>query len=149
MTIQERIDADFIREYKAHNAAAASSLRMLKAALKNASIDKVGHQLDEAESLEVISRETKKMRDALETYRQAGREDLAGPAEAEIVLFQSYLPQPLDEAALREIVRAKIAELGATGPKDLGRVMAEVMKEAKGRAEGGTVSALVRSALVG
>ena len=148
MTVQERIESDYLREVKAQNREAVSSLRMLKAALKNASIEKIGTLTDD-EAMEVIAREAKKMRDALLTYRQAGREDMAAAAEAEIALFSSYLPQPLDDAALREMVRNKAAELGASSPKDMGRVMAAVMQEAKGRADGSAVSAMVKEILAG
>jgi uncharacterized protein YqeY len=91
----------------------------------------------------------KKMRDALESYRAAGRDDLSAKAEAEIALLLTYLPEPLDDAALEKLVRDKVAETGAAGPKDMGRVMAEVMKEAKGRADGSKVSSMVKEILIG
>jgi len=147
MTTLEQIDNDYIREAKARNKPVVSALRMLKAALKNAQIEKQG-ELNEDEVIEVIGREFKKMKDALETYRDAGRQEMVEQAEAEIIVFQNYLPQPLDEATVKEIVKSKIAELGASTPKDMGRVMAEVMKETKGRTDGSVVSALVKSALV-
>ena len=148
MTTRERIEADYTREAKARNEAAVSTLRMLKAALKYAEIEK-RQPLDEDGVLEIISREVKKMRDALESYRSAGRQDLSAKAEAEIALLLGYLPEPLSDAVLEEIVRKKVAETGASSPKDMGRVMAEVMKEAKGRADGSKVSSLVKAALIG
>ncbi|MBN1585289.1 GatB/YqeY domain-containing protein [Candidatus Uhrbacteria bacterium] len=147
MTVQERIESDFIREMKAGNRPVVSALRMLKAALKNAQIEKMA-PLDDSGAIETISREAKKMRDALETYRSAGRQDMVDRAEAEISVFQAYLPQPLGREALEGIVRSKISELGAVGPKDMGRVMAAVMKEAQGQADGSVVSEMVRSALL-
>lgn len=148
MTVLETINADYIREVKAKNEAAVSTLRIIRAAIKNAEIDK-GGQLDDEEVMEVVGREAKKMRDAVETYREAGRDEMVAKAEAEIELMQGYLPKPLGESELKEIVTRKISEIGASTPKDMGRVMAEVMKEAKGKADGSVVSALVKDALVG
>ena len=143
MNTQEKINTDYIREVKAKNAAVVSILRMVRAAIQNAEIDK-REPLDEEEVIDVIGKEAKKMRDAVETYRTANRQEMVNQAEAEIELLQSYLPRPLDEATLKELVKTKVAELGASTPKDMGRVMAEVMKEAKGKADGSKVSALVK-----
>ena len=148
MTTQERINTEYIREVKAKNRAAVSTLRMLRTAIKYAEIDK-RELLEEDEVIEVIGREAKKMRDAVESYRSADRQDMVDSAEVEIEILQSYLPQPLDEATLKELVKTKVAEIGASTPKDMGRVMAEVMKEAKGKADGSKVSALVKEALIG
>ena len=148
MNTQERINIDYIREVKAKNTAIVSTLRMVRAAIQNAEIDK-REPLDEEEVIDVIGKEAKKMRDAVETYRTANRQEMVDQAEAEIELLQSYLPRPLDEATLKELVKTKVAELGASTPKDMGRVMAEVMKEAKGKADGSKVSALVKEALIG
>ncbi len=147
MTTQERINTEYIREVKAKNEASVSTLRMMRAAIQNAEIEK-REPLDEEEVIDVIGKETKKMRDAMETYREANRQEMVDRAEAEIELLQSYLPQQLDEATLKDLVKTKVAELGASTPKDIGRVMAEVMKEAKGKADGSRVSALVKEALI-
>ena len=95
MNTQERINTDYIREVKAKNAAAVSTLRMVRAAIQNAEIDK-REPLDEEEVIDVIGKEAKKMRDAVETYRTANRQEMVDQAEAEIELLQNYLPQPLD-----------------------------------------------------
>jgi len=148
MTTRERIDSDYAREAKARNAAAVSTLRLLRAALKNAEIEK-RRPLEEAEVVDIIGKEVKKLVDALESYRAGNRSDLAAQAESEAAFLRTYLPEQLTEEALKKLVAAKIAALGATTVKDLGRVMAEVSKETKGRADGGRVSALVKAALAG
>lgn len=148
MTVRERIDSDYLREVKAQNASAVSTLRMLRAALKNAEIDKRG-PLTEEEDVELIGREVKKLRDAIESYRVGGRNDLAESAEAEIVRLSAYLPTQLTEDELRAIISEKLAALGEVTVKDFGRVMGEVTRATKGRADGGQVSALVKSMLKG
>jgi len=148
MTTRERIDNDYAREAKARNAAAVSTLRLLRAALKNAEIEKM-KPLEEADVIEIIGREVKKLVDALDSYRAGNRPDLAAQAESEAALMRAYLPAQLGEADLKKIIADKIAALGAATVKDFGKVMSEVSKETKGRAEGGKVSALVKAALTG
>ena len=148
MTTRERIDSDYAREAKARNAAAVSTLRLLRAALKNAEIEKM-KPLEEAEVVDIIGKEVKKLVDALDSYRAGNRQDLAAQAESEAAFMRGYLPEQLSEEALKKLVAAKIAALGAATVKDFGRVMSEVSKETKGRADGGRVSALVKAALAG
>lgn len=148
MTTRERIDTDFTKELKARNASAVSTLRMLRAALKNAEIEKM-RPLEEADVIDVIGREVKKLRDGLESFVAGGREDLASQARDELALLASYLPAQLDDDGLRELIRRKMEASGPLTAKDFGRLMNEVMKEAKGKADGGKVSALVKEALAG
>lgn len=105
--------------------------------------------LEEAEVVDVIGREVKKLRDGLESYVAGGREDLAAQAKTELALIQEYLPAQLDDEGLREIIRMKMESSGPFTQKDFGRLMKEVMEEAKGRADGGKVSAMVKEALAG
>lgn len=146
MTIRERIENDFTKEFKARNASAVSTLRMLRAALKNAEIEKM-KPLDEQDVLDVIGREVKKLRDGLDSFVAGGREDLATAARTELALMQAYLPEQLDDAGLKAIVDQKLASMGPLTDKDFGRLMSEVMKEAKGRVEGNKVSKFVKDAL--
>src|SRR5512142_223888 len=146
MTTRERIEQDLTRELKARNASAVSTLRMLRAALKNAEIDKM-KPLEEADVLDVLGREVKKLRDGLESYVAGGREDLAAPARQEIALLETYLPAQLDDEGLKAIVQQKLQAMGPLTDKDFGRLMNEVMKEAKGKAEGARVSKAVKDAL--
>ncbi len=143
MNTRERIENDFTTAMKARAGATVSTLRMLRAALKNAEIDKM-KPLEEADVVDVIGKEVKKLRDAFDSYVAGKRDDLAENARTEIATLEAYLPAQLDDDALRAIVRAK-AEGGTA--KDFGRIMNEVMKEAKGRADGSKVSRFVKEAL--
>ncbi|MFA6603614.1 MAG: GatB/YqeY domain-containing protein [Patescibacteria group bacterium] len=143
MTTRERIDADCSEAAKARQADKLSTLRLLRAALKYVEIEKM-KPLAEEDVIEVVGRELKKLRDALESYVAGKRADLAAKAEAEMAILQAYLPEQLGDEALKELVRQKIAVIGTVTAKDFGRVMSEVMKEAKGKADGTKVSAAVK-----
>lgn len=119
---------------------------MLRNALKNAEIER-RRPLEEPEVLEVLGRELKLRQEALEQYRRAGREAQAAELEEEIRVVRSYLPEPLGEEELRALARQAIAEVGARGPQELGRVMGALMPRVRGRAEGAVVSRIVREEL--
>jgi len=123
-------------------------LRLIRAALKYVEIEKM-KPLTEEETIEVISKEVKKIKDAADSYAAGAREDLVKKAEEEMAFMKRYLPEQLDDEALKKIISEKITALGAATVKDLGRVMGEVSKETKGRADGSRVSALVKAALSG
>jgi uncharacterized protein YqeY len=146
MTTRERIERDFTREFKARNASAVSTLRMLRAAIKNLEIDKM-KTLEEQEVVDVVGREVKKLRDGLESFKAGGREDLAAGVAAEIALIEIYLPAQLDDAALNDAVQKTAAAMGPLTEKDFGRLMKEVMKATAGKADGQKVSAAVKAAL--
>jgi uncharacterized protein YqeY len=146
MNTRERIDNDFAKEFKARNASATSTLRMLRATLKNAEIEKM-KPLEEEEVVELVGREVKKLKDAMESFKAGGRQDLIAQTDAELSVLGAYLPAQLDDDALRAIVKEKVAAAGAVTAKDFGKIMAEVMKDAKGRAEGSKVGQLVKEAL--
>ena len=95
----------------------------------------------------MLQRERKKRREAAEAYRDAGRGEQADAEERELEVLAEFMPEPLSEAELEEIVDDVIAEVGATSMRDLGRVMADVMPQVSGRVEGSTVSQLVREKL--
>lgn len=121
-------------------------MRLLLAALDNARIA-ARHELSDDEAVAALQREAKQRRDSIEEYRKGGREDLARAEQEELDVITSYLPAALSEDELRSEVRAVIAEVGATGSSDLGRVMGPLMKRVAGRADGGQVNALVRELL--
>lgn len=148
MTTRERIEQDFTKEFKARNASAVSTLRMLRAALKNAEIEKM-KPLEEEDVVELIGREVKRLKDGLESFEAGAREDLAAQARQEIELLKAYLPEQLDDDTLKKLVQAKMEAMGPLTDKDFGKLMSAVMAEAKGRAEGGKVSKAVKDALAG
>jgi uncharacterized protein YqeY len=146
--IQSRIQADMVLAMKARDADALSTLRMLKSALLEAKTKKPkADVLSADEQVEVLQRYVKKRRETIDEMKKLGRDDLASKEQAEIEVTMRYLPQPLGEDELRAIVREAVTATGAVGPKDMGKVMGAVLAKVKGRAEGGTVSRLVKELL--
>jgi uncharacterized protein YqeY len=103
--------------------------------------------LSDEEELQVLQRERKRRVEAAEAFRAAGREEQAEKEEDELDVLEEYMPEPLSEEELEEIVDDVIAEVGATNVRDLGRVMADVMPQVAGRADGSAVTQLVREKL--
>ena len=146
MPLKERIESETAAALKARNEATVSTLRMLRAAIKYAEIEK-REPLDDAGVIEVIGREVKKLRDALESFVAGARQDLADKTRVEIAALEQYLPARFSDDELREIIRSAIATTGAATAQDFGKVMGIVSKETKGRADGGKVSAMVKEML--
>ena len=146
MALKERLDADLKAAMKDKDQLKLSTVRMLKSAIKYREIE-VMKPLDDAGVQTVIATEVKRRRDAVEQYRQGGREDLAGKEEGEIAILQAYLPAQLSAEELGRLVDAAIARTGAQGPKDMGKVMKELLPEVQGKAEGKVVSELVKQKL--
>ncbi|MEK7167966.1 MAG: GatB/YqeY domain-containing protein [Patescibacteria group bacterium] len=150
MTLQEKIEGDFLEAYKSKNEAGTSVLRMLKAALVNKKIEKKMAKEDflpDEETLSVIKAEVKKRQDSIESYRQGNRSDLADKEEGEIKILTGYLPEQLSNDQVLALVMEAVSEAGAKGPSDFGKVMAAVMKKTKGQADGQSVSSLVKEIL--
>jgi uncharacterized protein YqeY len=120
---------------------------MAKAALMNQEVQK-GRALEDAESLQVVTSLIKQRRDSIEQFRKGGREDLAEKESAEISVLETYLPPAMDTAGLEALVNEVVTELGASGPKDLGRVMKAVMPRLAGQAvDGKAVTDMVKRRL--
>ncbi len=103
--------------------------------------------LDEQGTLDIIAREAKKLREGAEAFTAGGREDLAEPVRAEILVLAEYLPKQMDDAALEALVQERAAALAPLTEKDFGKLMKDVMAAAKGAADGQKVSAAVKAAL--
>lgn len=147
-SISERIQAAMVKAMKEKDADTLSTVRMLKAALMEAKTAKPKDAtLSGEEEIEILQRYVKKRRETIEMNSKVGRPDLNPAEEREIVVTQRFLPELLSEAKLAEIVKAAVASTGAAGPKDMGKVIGAVMAQVKGRAEGSTVSRLVKAAL--
>jgi hypothetical protein len=148
--ILDRIQSDLAAAMKAQDAATLSTLRMLKAALLEARTRKPRDAgLTPDEEIEVLQRYVKKRRETIEELERLGRTETVAAERREIEVTQRYLPRAIGEDELRSIVREAVTATGATGPKEMGRVIGAVMAKVKGRAEGGTVSRLVKEALGG
>ena len=122
------------------------ALRLILSSLRSAEKD-LQRPLSDGEELQVLQRERKKRIEAAEAFREGGREDRAEKEEAELAVLEEFMPAPLSEDELEQIVDDAIAENGATSIRDLGRVMADVMPQIAGRADGSQVSQIVREKL--
>ncbi len=147
MGMAEQIDKDLLAAMKAQEPLRLSVLRMMKAALKNKQIE-LGKPLDNAEALAVLRTLVKQHRESVEQFRKGGREDLAKKEEAEIKIVESYLPAAVTEEEMEAAVAAALAETGASGAKDMGKVMKAVMARFAGRnVDGKRVNEKVRAKL--
>jgi uncharacterized protein YqeY len=136
-----------IREaMKAHDAERRDALRLIVNALKS-SEKELQRPLSDDEELQVLQRERKRRIEAAEAFRSGGHEDRAEAEERELAILEEFMPEPLSEDEIEEIVDDAIAEVGATSMADLGRVMADVMPQIAGRADGSQVSQIVREKL--
>jgi uncharacterized protein YqeY len=147
MSIVEQLEKDLPAAMKAQEASKVSVLRMMKAALKHKQIE-LGKPLDDAQAVAVLRTLVKQHHESVEQFRKGGRNDLADKEEAEIKIVESYLPAAATEEELDAAVAAAIAETGATGPKDLGKVMKAAMARLAGRnVDGKHVNEKVRAKL--
>ncbi|WEG14229.1 GatB/YqeY domain-containing protein [Pullulanibacillus sp. KACC 23026] len=146
MSFLDQLTQDMKEAMKAKDKERLSVIRMLKASLQNESI-KLGKDLSEDEALTVLSRELKQRNDSLQEFEQAGREDLAEKTRSEILVVKTYLPEPLTDDQLENVVKETIQEVGASSKADMGKVMQALMPKVKGRADGGKVSRLVQEHL--
>ncbi len=144
----DRIQAEVIAAMKQRQKRRLGILRMIQAAMKQVEIDE-RRDLTEDDVLKIVGSYARKVKDQIAGARDGGRDDLAAAAEAELVIVSEFLPAELTDAELEEVVRDVVAEVGATGPQDLGKVMKAAMPKVAGRADGGRISALVRQLLAG
>lgn len=150
MSLQQQISDDLKASMKARDRARTGALRMLLAALKNAAVAEgkgpQGELSDDA-VVKLVQTEVKRRREAAAAYREGGREEQAAAEEAEAEVYAAYLPEQLGDDELAAIVDETIAEVGASGPQDMGQVMKAVMPKVQGRADGSRVSAVVKERL--
>ena len=143
MALLERLSRELQAALLARHADRLSTLRLLKSAVGYAQIESKTETLADAEVLGLIRKEIKKRRDAIEHYEKGGRPELASREKQEILVLESFLPQPLTPEELEQVVRAAIHETGATGKKQMGQVIKAAQAKAAGRAEGKAISDLV------
>ncbi len=138
--------ADIKTAMKSQAAETLSALRMLHSQVKDATVNAGKDPTDEAVA-SIVAKAIKQRQDSVEQFRAAGRHDLADKEQKEIELFRKYQPQQLDAAEIEALVKGIIAETGATGKKDLGKVMQSLMPKVKGRSDGKLVNQIVQSLL--
>ncbi len=146
MTLQERIETAMRDSMRARDERRTQTLRMAMSAAHNREIE-LGRSLADEDYLEILGKQVKQRRESIEAFRAGGREAMAANEEAEAAILAEFLPEPLSHEELESLVRAAIAESGASSPTDLGRVMGKVVPQTKGRADGKVVSDLVRQLL--
>jgi len=146
MSVSEKISTDYKDALKAGDKNKVSVLRMIKSSIKYKEIEKRAPLTDE-EVQAVLMTSVKRSKESIEQFSKAGREDLANREKEEMLVVQEYLPTQLGEDEVRKMVQDVIAEEGASGPKDTGRVMKSVMARLKGQADGKLASKIVKELL--
>jgi uncharacterized protein len=146
MSLVDRLEGELREAMLARDDARRDALRLLLASLRGAEKE-LQRPLHDDEELQVLQRERKRRLEAAEAFRAGGRPEQAESEEAELEVLREFMPEQLDEEELEEIVDSAIAEVGATSMRDFGRVMADVMPQVSGRADGSVVSQLVREKL--
>lgn len=148
MGTEAQIEQDLAEAMRAKDEPRKRTLRLLRAALKNASID-AGGELSEEAVTAVLQKQAKQRRDSIEQFEAGGREDLAAGEREELAIIEGYLPEMMGEEEVEAAARAVIEQVGAEGPADTGKVMGPLMGRLKGRADGRLVSETVRRLLAG
>ena len=148
MSLQERLTEDVKTAMKAREAGKSrlSVLRMVKASIRNIEIDRK-KELNDEEVLDVLAKEVKMRRDSMEDFRKGNRPDLVAALEEEIAILAEYLPAQLSEEEVRVLVDQAVSQAQAVTAKDMGKVMAILMPQVKGKADGKLVNTLVRERL--
>jgi uncharacterized protein YqeY len=148
MGLKEKLQADLTQAIRSRDEVVSGTVRMLLAAITNEEVaGKSAKVLTDTEIITVLSREAKKRREAVEAYTQAKRDDLASKEKAEAAVIAKYLPAQLSEDEIKKLIQDAIVETGATGPSGMGLVMKVLQPKIAGKAEGGLVSGLVKTAL--
>jgi uncharacterized protein len=148
MSIKETLQADLTEAIRGRNEIVSGTIRMVLTAITNEEVSgKEARVLTDAEIITVLSREAKKRREAAEAFADAGRADKAALEKAEGEVIAKYLPEQMSEDEIKKLIDAAIAQTGASGPADMGKVMGVIKSQVAGKADGGTVSGLVKAAL--
>ena len=146
MSLIARLEDELKQAMVARDGERRDTLRLILTSLRSAEKE-LQRPLHDDEELQVLQRERKRRTEASEAFRAGGREEQANAEERELAVLEEFMPEPLSEEELEEIVDDAIAEVGATNMRDIGRVMADVMPQVAGRADGSAVSQLVREKL--
>lgn len=146
MTLVETIRSDLTKAMKQGDDVRRSTLRLLLASIKNAEIDKHG-ELTDPEVLTLLGKEAKKRRESIEYFEQAKRDDLVAKEQSELEIINGYLPEQMGRGEIEALARKVIAEVSAAGPGDKGKVMAQLMPQVKGKADGKEVNDAVTELL--
>lgn len=150
MRLEQQIMTEMKEAMKSKNEAALRGLRAIKAEIIKAKTEPgAAGEIDEATEQKFLQRMMKQRRDSLEIFEKQGREDLAIKEKEEMAVIEKFLPKQLEVSELQEIIKNIIAEMGATSPADMGKVMGAVNKQLAGKADGKTISGIVKDLLAG
>jgi len=148
MSLKDQITEDMKTAMRAKDSARLGTIRLLQAAMKQKEVDE-RITLDDAAVIAIVDKLIKQRKDSVTAYVQANRQDLADQESSEIQVLQAYLPQRLSPEEIQAAVKAIVAQVGASGPGDMGKVMGAVKAQMAGKADMGLVSAAVKAALAG
>lgn len=146
MSLKDKLQSDLHQAMRARDRVRMSVLRMLKSAIGYEEIDKK-REMDDSGVLDIVSRQVRQRRESIQMYKEADRQELVDKETQELQILQEYLPAQLTEDELTSLARDVIAEVGATGPRDKGRVMGRLMPQVRGKAQGGDVNRVVTALL--
>jgi uncharacterized protein len=146
MSLKERITEDMKAAMRARDAERLGTIRLLTAAMKQKEVDE-RIELDDVAVIGIVDKMLKQRKDSIEAFEKAGRQDLADKEKAEVAVLQAYLPARLSSDEIAAEVKTIVAELGAKGPSDMGKVMGAAKARLAGKADMGQVSAAVKAAL--
>ena len=147
MSLTDQINQDLKTAMKAKDTTTLTALRAIKSQLLLAATEKGGGETDEEAGIKMLQKQVKQRKDSAELYKSQGREDLAKTELAEAAIIEKYLPMQLSEDELKPIIQAIIERVGASGMQDMGKVMGAASKELAGKADGKTISTVVKGLL--
>ncbi|MYA62845.1 MAG: GatB/YqeY domain-containing protein [Dehalococcoidia bacterium] len=148
MTMKTRLSDDMKQAMRNRDVLRRDVIRYLRSEVRNQEI-RDQKELDDAGVIQVLSRQAQQRRDSIEVYRDADRQDLVEKEESELSVILSYLPQQMTSEEIADLVQQVVAEVGASGPADMGKVMGAIMPQVRGKAEGREVNAIVQQTLRG
>ena len=148
MTMKTRLEDDLKQAMRSRDAARRDVIRYLRSEIRNQEI-KVQEDLDDDGVVQVLSRQAQQRRDSIEAFTEANRTDLVEKEQAELEIIMEYMPQQMTSDEITSLVQEVVAEVGASGPGDMGKVMSQIMPQVRGRAEGREVSSIVMEILRG
>ena len=146
--IKTKLEDDLKQAMRERNAPRRDVIRYIRSEIRNQEI-RLRRDLEDDDAIQVLSRQAQQRRDSIEAFQSANRQDLVDKERAELEIITEYLPRQMGEDEIRALVAQTVAETGAAGPRDMGKVMSAIMPQVRGRAEGRQVSALVSEKLRG
>lgn len=147
MTFEQKINEDLKESMKSGDKLRLETLRSLRASIIEFSKSGTGKDMSEEDAQKILSNASKKRKDAIEMYKQAGRQDLLEKEQSELAIIAAYLPEQLSESEVVDALKSIIQQAGAEGPKDMGKVMGLAMKELRGKADGTLVQQCLKQLL--